>query len=89
MQTFFIAGFCWGGKIAALTSQSGTKFKAAAAAHPAMVDPSEAPLITIPYALLPSKDEDQEAVDKFQAALKVKGLVEKFPTQVHGWMAAR
>lgn len=54
-----------------------------------MVDPEEAKNIAIPFALLPSKDEDEQLVDKFAANLKEKHLVEKFPTQPHGWMAAR
>lgn len=66
-----VVGFCWGGKIVNLTSQSDSKFKAAAAAHPAMVDPSDAPGVTIPYLMIPSKDEDKEAVEKWQKGLKV------------------
>ena len=54
-----------------------------------MVDPADAPKITIPIALLPSKDEDKDAVSKYQSELKVKNVVEWFPNQVHGWMAAR
>jgi dienelactone hydrolase len=84
-----IVGYCWGGKIVNLSSQEGTPFTAAAAVHPAMVDPADAPKITIPIAILPSKDEDKDAVGKYEEALKVKYIVEWYPTQVHGWMAAR
>ncbi|GAB7360066.1 hypothetical protein MBLNU230_g7586t1 [Neophaeotheca triangularis] len=84
-----IVGFCWGGKIVNLSSQQGTAFKAAAACHPAMVDPNDAPGVTIPYAMLPSMDEDKEAVGKWQQGVKTKNVVEWFPDQVHGWMAAR
>jgi dienelactone hydrolase len=84
-----VLGYCWGGKIVNLASQEGTPFKVAAACHPAMVDPADAPKVTIPIALLPSMDEDKEAVGKYEGALKVKHIVEWFPTQVHGWMAAR
>jgi len=87
--TWGVFGYCWGGKIVNLSSQEGTPFKAAAACHPAMVDPADAPKLTIPIAVLPSKDEDQDAVSKYEKALKVKNVVEWFPTQVHGWMAAR
>ena len=87
--TWGVVGYCWGGKIVNLSSQEGTPFKAAAACHPAMVDPADAPKLTIPIAVLPSKDEDQDAVSKYEKALKVKNVVEWFPTQVHGWMAAR
>lgn len=74
-----VVGFCWGGKIVNLTSQSGTKFKAAAAAHPAMVDPEDAPGVTIPYLMLPSKDEDKEAVEKWEKGLKVR--IQSFSSQ--------
>lgn len=71
INSWGIVGFCWGGKIVNLTSQQGTKFKAAAACHPAMVDPNDAPGVTIPYCMIPSKDEDKEAVSKWQEGVKV------------------
>lgn len=89
VETLAVVGFCWGGKIAGLTSAEGTPFKAAAVAHPAFVDPEDAPKITIPFAMLPSKDEPKEDVEKWQKELKVPNKVEFFPTQIHGWMAAR
>lgn len=89
VEKLAILGFCWGGKIANLSSQKGTPFGAAAACHPAMVDPEDAPKVTIPIALLPSKDEDKEAVEKYKEALKVKNMVKYYPDQIHGWMAAR
>ena len=57
--------------------------------HPAMVDPTEAPKIKVPTCLLASKDEDVEDVKKYEAALPGPKLVDTFPDQVHGWMAAR
>jgi hypothetical protein len=54
-----------------------------------MVDPADAPKVTIPIALLPSQDEDKEAVSKYESGLKVKNTVEWFPDQIHGFMAAR
>jgi hypothetical protein len=54
-----------------------------------MVDPADAANITIPFAVLPSGDEDKTAIAEFQKGLKVKNTVEWFPTQIHGWMAAR
>jgi len=89
IQTCGVVGFCWGGKIVNLSSQEGTPFKAAAACHPAMVAAADAPGITIPYAMLPSKDEDMNEVKKWQEGLKVPNIVEHFADQVHGWMAAR
>ncbi|QDS70572.1 hypothetical protein FKW77_010520 [Venturia effusa] len=89
IESFAVVGYCWGGKIVNLVSQQGTPFKAAAAVHPAMVDPADAPKVAIPIAVLPSKDEDKEAIAAYSKALKVENVVEFFPTQVHGWMAAR
>lgn len=84
-----IVGYCWGGKIVNLSSTSGTPFKTGAAVHPAMVDPNDAPKVSIPIAMLPSKDEDKGAVEKYEQGLKVKHKIEWFPTQIHGFMAAR
>lgn len=66
-----------------------TPFKVAAAVHPAMVAADDASGITIPYIMLPSKDEPKEDVEKWQKGVKTANVVEWFPTQVHGWMAAR
>ena len=68
---------------------SDSKFSAAAEAHPAMVDPNDAPNIAVPLCLLASKDEDAEAVKAFEKALKVPSQVHTFDDQVHGFMAAR
>ncbi|RDW92494.1 hypothetical protein BP5796_01888 [Coleophoma crateriformis] len=89
IKTWGIAGFCWGGKIVSLVSQSGTPFTAAAEIHPAMVDPEEATAITIPLCMLASKDEPAEDVKKFEENLKVEKYVETYSDQIHGWMAAR
>ncbi|ORY18716.1 Alpha/Beta hydrolase protein [Clohesyomyces aquaticus] len=89
VEKWAVVGYCWGGKIVNLSSMEGTPFKAAAACHPAMVAGDDAPGITIPYAMLPSKDESKEDVEKWEAGLKVPHIVEWFPTQLHGWMAAR
>lgn len=58
IETWAIMGFCWGGKIAALESQSGTPFKAAAQCHPSLLDVEDAKQVTIPMVVLPSMDED-------------------------------
>ncbi|KAF2268130.1 hypothetical protein CC78DRAFT_14759 [Lojkania enalia] len=89
IEKWGIVGYCWGGKIVNLSSMEGTPFKVAAACHPAMVAADDAPGITIPFAMLPSKDESKEDVEKWERALKVPHTVEWFPTQIHGWMAAR
>ncbi|UKZ81140.1 hypothetical protein TrVFT333_008910 [Trichoderma virens FT-333] len=83
-------GYCWGGKVVALTVKAPTNpFTAAASAHPAMVDPADAEGLTIPFALLASGDENPEDVKKFEENLKVPHHVETFADQIHGWMAAR
>jgi dienelactone hydrolase len=89
IETWGIIGYCWGGKIVNLASQEGTPFKAGATAHPAMVDPNDAPKVTIPILSLPSGDESKDDVNAYEKALKVPHVVEWFPTQIHGWMAAR
>jgi len=84
-----ILGYCWGGKIVNLVSQKDSQFKSAVACHPAMVDANDAEAITIPIAMLPSKDESQEDLEKWSKAIKVKNTVKWWPNQVHGFMAAR
>ncbi|KAH8689561.1 Alpha/Beta hydrolase protein [Talaromyces proteolyticus] len=85
-----ILGYCWGGKVANLTlGKENSVFKAGAQAHPAMLDPADAKNVHVPIALLASKDEDPEAVKGYEQNLTVAKLVETFPTQIHGWMAAR
>lgn len=89
IESWGILGYCWGGKITNLASQEGTRFKAAASCHPAMVDPKDAPGISIPFLMIPSKDEDKAAVAEWEKNLKVKAQVEWFDDQIHGFMAAR
>ncbi|CRK14971.1 hypothetical protein BN1708_017341, partial [Verticillium longisporum] len=84
------AQYCWGGKVATLvTSGDENPFKAAASIHPAMVDPEDAKGVKVPFILLASKEEPDEAVGKFEEALQVAKHVETFKDQIHGWMAAR
>ncbi len=89
MEKWGALGFCWGGKMAALTSQEGTPFAAAVQSSPGRIDPDDAALCTIPMAMLASKDEDKALVEKFGEALKVKKHIEIFDSQIHGWMSAR
>jgi dienelactone hydrolase len=87
---FGIIGYCWGGKVVALTTKADTNpFAIAASIHPAMVDPNDAENVTIPTMLLASKDEPVEDVKKFEERLRVPKHVETFDDQIHGWMAAR
>lgn len=90
LSKFGILGFCWGGKVVALTTKADSNpFSVAAVAHPAMVDPADADGLNIPFALLASGDEPAEDVKKFEDALTVPKHVEIFGDQIHGWMAAR
>ncbi|CAI7577815.1 unnamed protein product [Penicillium discolor] len=85
-----LIGYCWGGKVAEIvTSGEDNPFKIAAACHPAMVDPSGAEKIPVPYILLASGEDPAEDVKQFENRLKVPHHVETFGDQVHGWMAAR
>jgi len=84
-----ILGYCWGGKVVSLSSQSGTQFKVGAEVHPAMVDADDAKGISIPLCMLASGDEPADDVKKFEDALSGPKHVETFKDQVHGWMAAR
>jgi len=85
-----IVGLCWGGKVVAVvTGAEESKFVCGAMAHPAMVDPADATKISIPFAVLPSMDEDAEVIQTFSEALKGKKVVETFGDQIHGWMGAR
>ncbi|KAI5464605.1 Alpha/Beta hydrolase protein [Mariannaea sp. PMI_226] len=85
-----IVGYCWGGKVVALTTKADTNpFSIAASIHPAMVDPNDAEGVTVPTMLLASKDETPEDVKQFEERLRVPKHVETFTDQIHGWMAAR
>lgn len=90
ITSWAIIGYCWGGKVVSLvTSAEDTVFKAGVELHPAMVDPADAEKIKVPICMLASKDEDVEAVKKFEATLTKDKHVETFADQIHGWMAAR
>ncbi|KXG49493.1 Dienelactone hydrolase [Penicillium griseofulvum] len=90
IKSWGLIGYCWGGKVTELvTASEDNPFKIAAACHPAMVDPSAAEKIPVPYILLSSGEESAEDVKKFETNLKVPSHVEIFGDQVHGWMAAR
>lgn len=89
IKSWGVLGYCWGGKIVNLVSTQGTPFKAAAACHPAMVDPNDAPGITIPTYMIPTKDEDKNDVEEWHKKTNVKTKVQWYPNQIHGFMAAR
>jgi len=88
IKTWVIVGYCWGGKVASLTSAAGTPWKVAVQTSPAMVDPEDAAKVTIPMMMIASKDEKKEVVEAYEKALTVPN---KFVTydEVHGFMSAR
>ncbi|KAF2274189.1 dienelactone hydrolase [Westerdykella ornata] len=90
IKSWGILGFCWGGKVVELvTSSSSNPFTVAAVAHPAMIDPSSAEGISVPFIMLAAGEDPADAVEQFKNNLKVPNHVEIFGDQVHGWMAAR
>lgn len=92
ITTWLAVGYCWGGKVVALTSGADTPWAASAQVHPAMLAPEDAAQIAIPHVLLASMDEDAKDVRAFDEALKLpegRKHVETFGSQIHGWMAAR
>ena len=48
-----------------------------------MVDPKDAANISVPFALLASKDEDADAVNAFATDLKVEKYIETFSDVPH------
>lgn len=70
IESWGILGFCWGGKVAALSSVEdfavkGGLFKASAQAHPSLLDVADARNIVVPHCVLPSNDEVPEVSSCF------------------------
>ncbi|RPA80776.1 hypothetical protein BJ508DRAFT_415244 [Ascobolus immersus RN42] len=97
---WIIAGFCWGGKIAALLSkgQPPQGVVGSVQIHPAFLDASDAAEIKIPHLLLASKDEDSNVVQEYEQAFQkyakvdekvAKSEVHTYADMHHGWMGAR
>lgn len=88
-----VVGFCWGGKVVALSSLDGSPWQASAACHPGLIEPDEARAFTIPHVcLLSGEDGSEEEQKAYQKALAESGQdvhFEVFGDQVHGWMAGR
>ena len=70
-------------QVATLAAGTSTSFVAAVSAHPAMVEPKDSSPISIPFALLASKDEDANACSGFVAGLKGEKYVETFHEMPH------
>ncbi|EEA28694.1 hypothetical protein TMatcc_002952 [Talaromyces marneffei ATCC 18224] len=92
VQTLGIFGFCWGGKLASIACQksSNSVFAVAVQTSPSRADPEEAAYISVPMALLLSKDEDLKTMQKFYGNLPSSDkFMERFEGQIHGWMSGR
>ncbi|RDW70866.1 dienelactone hydrolase family protein [Aspergillus mulundensis] len=92
VQKWGAYGLCWGGKVLALSSGAGTPFAGTAQVHPGRMDKADAQTLTIPHAILASKDEPAEEVEAYDRVIKEKGLggfVETYAEMWHGWMGAR
>ncbi|KAF5878781.1 putative dienelactone hydrolase family protein [Botrytis fragariae] len=81
-------GYCWGGKVIAITSGPDSPWKVSAQLHPGMMDVEDAGKITIPHVVLASEEERKD-MDAYEKELKVEKYVETFEDQVHGFLSAR
>ncbi|KAL4940862.1 hypothetical protein BDV06DRAFT_13212 [Aspergillus oleicola] len=85
-------GLCWGGKVLALSSGEGTPFSGTVQVHPGRMDVADVQTLSIPHAILASKDEPVKDVEAYDELINKKGLggyVETYETMWHGWMGAR
>nr|XP_023908620.1 uncharacterized AIM2 family protein C977.15-like [Quercus suber]POF15583.1 putative aim2 family protein [Quercus suber] len=89
VESWGAIGYCWGGKLVALTSGPEALWKVGVSTSPARVDAADGKKINIPFAMLASKDEPADEVKAFGEALTGPKHVEIFENQVHGWMSAR
>jgi len=92
IESWAMLGYCWGGKIAALTSQEGTPFKASAQCHPSLLELDDATKIVIPHAILASMEEVPEVMEPWNEALlkaSPNSYTETFDDMVHGFMSSR
>ncbi|KAF7937861.1 uncharacterized protein EAE97_007657 [Botrytis byssoidea] len=81
-------GYCWGGKVIAITSGANSPWKVSAQLHPGMMDVEDAGKIAIPHVVLASEEERKD-MDAYEKELKVEKYVETFKDQVHGFLSAR
>ncbi|KAF2100507.1 dienelactone hydrolase [Rhizodiscina lignyota] len=88
-EKFGVIGYCWGAKIAVLTSMADSKFNVAVQLHPSGLDSEDAPKVTIPMCMLASQDEDAAVVKAFDEALQVPKFTDTYKDAPHGWMTSR
>jgi dienelactone hydrolase len=90
-KKFGVYGFCWGAKMACLSTQL---VGPAGIVHPAFLQLSDAEKVVAPICLLDSKDEDKAAMEEFIAVLKKKPFGDKvrhkrYDDMFHGFCAGR
>ncbi|KAG5513436.1 hypothetical protein PMAC_001500 [Pneumocystis sp. 'macacae'] len=94
-KSLAIFGFCWGGKLSALSGgRYGDKINSVAMIHPAMVDSNDAHNLKVPICAIISKDEPFSDCNAFKEIIKTKPfskncIFKTFSTMHHGFMAAR
>lgn len=89
VKTWGAIGYCWGGKLVALTAKQNTPWKVAVQSSPAKMDAEDAKQLTIPFGTLASQGEAQDVVDAFDKAQTTPKMVHRFHDRVHGFMSAR
>ncbi|EED22789.1 hypothetical protein TSTA_062760 [Talaromyces stipitatus ATCC 10500] len=92
IQNLGIFGFCWGGKLASIACQKSSDgvFAVAVQTSPSKADPEEARNISVPMALILSKDEDLPTMKRFYDNIPTPyKLLERFDDQIHGFMSGR
>ncbi|MCJ1344296.1 hypothetical protein MMC31_002499, partial [Peltigera leucophlebia] len=82
-------GFCWGGKIVAVTSDKGSKWVVSAQSSPAFVEVGDAAKIAIPHIVLASKDENKNDIKGYEERLEHVPHVVKTYDRSHGFQSAR
>lgn len=82
-------GFCWGGKLVALTSAKETEWVVSAQSSPAFVEVGDAAKIAIPHIVLASKDENEDDIKGYEERLEHVPHVVKTYDRSHGFQSAR
>ncbi|KAL3457207.1 Alpha/Beta hydrolase protein [Aspergillus heterothallicus] len=87
-------GLCWGGKVLALASgqDNGSGLRGTVQVHPGLMDKADAGKLTIPHAILASKEEPADVVQAYKESIVARepgGFVGTYESMWHGWMGAR
>jgi len=90
-KKFGVYGFCWGGKMALLSTKL---VGPAGIIHPAFLQTSDAAEVYAPILLIDTKDEDKAAIEEFIGEVKKKPFGDKvvhkrYDDMFHGFCAGR